>query len=345
MNMILNDVFTKRQLIATYSITDLATLVHDGQVKLRHLNKLHVRAIKKYILENVVTEQIYFPPMVANVTSLGVEQPVELTIVDGNQRLAALCQIEEWGYRAAKSDDPEEMKKGYKLLHFIQHTEVAIQIFEGLSEEETDQLYIDLNTKGKKVALSKRISFDSRSPLNIITNSVLKANTQLKLAGVEIEKVSVVRPKNKKLLSLSHLRQIVATFITGNMTIGTVENENLETFLEAEDYVQLINAWFDELFRLYPPERIGDFQVSMLANHPLLLSVAFFANKGLEKFPFEVRIKEMVKRMSRLKDINFNRENSLWKEFKGTNRAGYYYLANDKASLAKLVRWLEVQGR
>lgn len=156
MNVILNDVFSKRQLIATYSITEISALVHDGQVKLRHLNKLHVRAIKKYILENVVTEQIYFPPMVANVTCLGSEKPLELTIVDGNQRLAALCQIEELSYRAAKSDNPEEMKKGYKLLRFIQHTEVAIQIFEGLSEEEVDQLYIDLNTKGKKVALSKR---------------------------------------------------------------------------------------------------------------------------------------------------------------------------------------------
>ncbi|RTR26707.1 hypothetical protein EKG37_20585 [Robertmurraya yapensis] len=345
MNVILNDVFTKRQLITTYSITELAALVHDGQVKLRHLNKLHVRAIKKYILENVVNEQIYFPPMVANVASLGTKKPLEFTIVDGNQRLAALCQIEELGYRAAKSDNPEEMKKGYKLLHFIQHTEVAIQIFEGLSEEELDQLYIDLNTKGKKVALSKRIAFDSRSELNIITNTILKANTQLKLAGVEIEKVAVVRPKNKKLLSLTHLRQIVGTFITGNMTINTSENEKFETFLVAEEYVELINVWFHELFRLYPPERIGDIQVSMLANHPLLLSVALFANKGLGKYPFEERKKEMVKRMRRLKDINFSSENTIWKEFKGSTRGGYYYLANDKANLVKIVRWLEVQGR
>ncbi|MFB6468525.1 DNA sulfur modification protein DndB [Cytobacillus sp. Hz8] len=341
--MIINEVFSKRQSIVTYTLNELSALINNGQVKLRQVNKLHVRAIKRYILENVLTEQIYFPPLVANVAYLGTEKPQELTIIDGSQRLAAFCQIEETGYRVAKSDHHEEMKKGYKLIHFAQHTEVAIQIFEGLSQEESDQLYIDLNTKGKKVALSKRIAFDSRKELNIITNTILKMNTQLKTAGVEIEKRAVIRPANKKLLSLSHLRQIVAIFLTGRMVFRTIE-ERYEPHLRAEDYVQLINTWFHELFRLYSPEKIGNFQISMLANHPLLVSVAYFANKGLGKKGLEEREQELFKRMRRLKDVDFNRQNPIWKEFRGTARAGYYYLANDKGNIEKLVNWLEEQG-
>ncbi|MDR6999688.1 DNA sulfur modification protein DndB [Neobacillus niacini] len=342
--MIVNHIFSKRQSIATYTIQELSSLIKSGQVKLREVNKLHVRAIKKYILENVLTEQIYIPPMVANVDSLGTDKPKELTIIDGNQRLRAFCQIEEMGCRAAKSDNEEEMKKGYKLLHFVMNTEVAIQLFEGLSKEDADQLYIDLNTKGKKVALSKRIAFDSRKELNVITNTILKSNKQLKLAGVEIEKRAVVRPTNKKLLSLSHLRQIVAIFLTGKM-IYRPNDDYYDTHLEAQEYIKLINRWFHELFRLYPAERIGDFNESVIANYPLLVSIAYYANNGLEQFSLEERKQELVQRMRRLNNVDFNRLNPVWKEFKGTARLGFYYLSNDKETIEKLVSWLENQGR
>ncbi|MCM3768281.1 DNA sulfur modification protein DndB [Neobacillus niacini] len=341
--MIVNYVFSKRQSVTTYSIQELSSLMKKGQLKLREVNKLHVRALKKYILENVLTEQIYIPPLVATTAVLENNKPSELTMIDGNQRLKAFCQLEELGFRAAKSEDEEEMKKGYKLLHFIQNTEVTLQIFEGLTKDEADQLYIDLNTKGKKVALSKRIAFDSRKELNIITNTILKTNRQLKTAGVEIEKRAVVRPTNKKLLSLSQLRQIVAIAISGRMVYRNV-NDRYETYLSSEDYIKLVNTWFSELFRLYPPEKIGDFNESIIASQPLLISLAYYANKGLEKTSLEERKRETVNRMRSLGKVDFNRMNPVWKEFKGTTRNGYYYLANDKASFEKIVAWLENQG-
>jgi DNA sulfur modification protein DndB len=341
--VIVNDVFSKRQSVTTYSIQELSSLMNNGQVKLREVNKLHVRAFKKYILENVLTEQIYIPPLVATVAVLENSRPSEFTIIDGNQRLKAFCQLEEWGFRAAKSDNEEEMKRGYKLLHFIQNTRVTFQIFEGLSTEESDQLYIDLNTKGKKVALSKRIAFDSRKELNIITNKILKTNRQLKFAGVEIEKRAVVRPTNKKLLSLSQLRQIVAIVISGKMVYRNV-NDRYETYLSSEDYIKLVNTWFSELFRLYPPEKIGDFNESMIASQSLLISLAYYANKGLEKTRFEERKREIVNRMRALQKVDFNTMNPVWREFKGTTRGGYYYLANDKATINNLIAWLQGQG-
>ncbi|MFJ5717524.1 DNA sulfur modification protein DndB [Neobacillus sp. NPDC093127] len=340
--MIVNNVFSKRQSMATYTIQELTTLIQNGQVKLREVNKLHVRAIKKYILENVLTEQIYFPPIVAATDNLGPDKPFELFIIDGNQRLKAFCQIEDMGSRAVKSENNEHMKIGYKLLHFVQKSEVAVQLFEGLTKEEADQLFIDLNTKGKKVALSKRIAFDSRKELNKITNAILKNNKQLNIAGVEIEKRAIVRPTNKKLLSLSHLRQIVAIFLTGKMIHRAVD-DRYEAHLEANDYIKLITIWFDELFLQYPPERIGDFEESMLANFPLLLAIAFYVNKGMEKCTFEERQQFLVNRMEQLSKVNWKRDNPIWENFKGTVRGGYYYLANDKSNIEKLAAWLDHQ--
>lgn len=330
--------------MVTYTIQELTTLIQNGQVKLREVNKLHVRAIKKYILENVLTEQIYFPPLVAAAKSIGGDKPLELIIIDGNQRLKAFCQIEEMGSRAVKNDCDEHMKIGYKLLRFVQKTEVAVQIFEGLTKEEADQLFIDLNTKGKKVALSKRIAFDSRKELNKITNAILKNNKQIKIAGVEIEKRAIVRPTNKKLLSLSQLRHLVAIFLTGRM-IHRVVDDYYETNLAANDYIALFTVWFNELFHQYPPERIGDFDESMLANYPLLLSIAYYVNKGLEQHPFEERQQEIIYRMEQLRQVDWKRENPVWKNFKGAARSGYYFLSNEKGNIEKLVAWLEQQGR
>lgn len=340
--MIVNDVFTKRQLTTTYSMQELSKFIMSGQVTLREVNKLHVRTIKKYILENILNEQIYFPPIVANVNEGGFNngKPLEFTIIDGNNRLKAFCSLQEMGYKAIQSEREEEIKKGYKLLQFVENTELTILLFEGLSQEEVDQLYIDLNTKGKKVALSKRIAFDSRNELNQITNNVLHTNESLKIAGVEIEKRAVVRPNNKKLLSLSQLRQIVAVFLTGKMIYRTAD-EGYEATMEAKQYIKLVNSWFDELFTLYPPESIGDFNESMLANNTLLISMAYYANKGLEKKTFDERKKELLNRMKDINEVNWKRTNPIWRDFKGTDRAGYYYLSSDKDNIEKLVKWLQ----
>ncbi|XJZ26996.1 DNA sulfur modification protein DndB [Bacillota bacterium Lsc_1132] len=346
--MITHEVFSKRQTVAVYSIQELTSLIEKEKVILREVNKLHVRALKKYLLENVSSEQIYFPPIVANAESLSPNQdkPDQFIIVDGTQRLKALCLLEEMAYKAIRSDNDEEIKIGYKLLYFFQHSAVSVLIFAGLTASECDQLYIDLNTKGKKVALSKRISFDSRSGLNTITNQVLKTNCQLKIAGVEDEKRAVVRPKNKNLLSLTQLRQIVGIFLTGKMVYRTTE-DSFQPYLQGEEYVRLLNTWFDELFACYPAERIGDFRESMIANTPLLMSIAYYANKGLEKYPFIERKNEMLQRMKPLRTVNWQRSNPIWQQFKGTSkgRDGYFYLSNEKETIESLVEWLKKQGR
>ncbi len=345
--MITHDVFSKKQTVAVYSIQELSSLIENGKVTLREVNKLQVRALKKYLLENVSSEQIYFPPIVANAENLNVEEekPDQFAVVDGTQRLKALCLLEEMAQKAIMSDKDEDVKIGYKLLSFFHHSAVSILIFAGLGKAEVDQLYIDLNTKGKKVALSKRISFDSRSGLNLITNKVLKTNRQLNIAGVEIEKRAVIRPKNKKLLSLTQLRQIVGIFLTGKMVYRVTE-ENFSPYLQPEEYIHLLNTWFNELFACFPVERIGDFEVSMIANTPLLMSMAYYANKGLEKDSFAERKKEMLNRMKPLRKVNWERTNPIWQQFNGTKkrRDGYFYLAHDKETIESLVAWLQKQG-
>ncbi len=344
--MIIDFVFSKHQTIATCSILDLTAMVNEGQAILRDVNKIHVREIKNYIIENIFQEQIYFPAIIANVSpgSFLKGRAENLTIIDGNKRLKAFCSIEDFAYRTMRSDKEIESFCGEKILQFLKKTELSVLLFEGLSKNEMDQLYIDFNRHGHKVALVKRITMDTRNILNQITTKVLDTNEQLKLAGVEVEKSAVKRPRNKKLLSLSQLRQITVIFLSGKMVYRIV-NQIHNPYLGTNEYVNLINEWFAELFKLYPPEKIGDFSQSMLTDPILLYSLAYYANRNLEKTPFTERMQQLRSRMEKLAGINWSRTNPVWQNFKRENRQGFCFLYKDKATVENLLKWLQQQGR
>ena len=346
--MIVREVFTKRQAMVSYTIGELVEMFNNEQITLREINKLQVRMIRRYILSNALKEQVYLPPIVARVEdgrSLDEGKPANLVIIDGTQRLKALMELQTYVEKAISSDDDQARLEGLELIGGLEKIEVAFQIFEGLDAGEADQLYIDLNTKSKKVALSKRISFDSRNEINQATNKVLQRNDLLKKAGVELEKRAVMRPKNKNLLSLSQLRQIIAYFITGKRISSNLAYE-AEMNLLNDDPIEIIDVWFDELFKLYPVKRIGNYEVSMLASFPLLYAVAVYAVVDTGDMNFEEKKEVVIARMRKLEKVDWARTNTVWREFNGSvrGREKYYYLNNDKKTIDALTSWLQRQG-
>ncbi|MBS4219042.1 hypothetical protein KHA96_12015 [Bacillus sp. FJAT-49711] len=334
----------KHQLITSYTIEKLEKLYTEDKLKLREINKLQVRQIRRYILENAYDERIYFPPIVAH-RNVG-DSSDTLFIIDGTQRIRAFTQLYGISLKSINSDDEIEVKNAAKLLEMLSKTEVAVQIFEGMSEKEADQMYVDFNTKGKKVALSKRIAFDSRDEINIITNGVLQNNTMLRLAGVEMEKRAVVRPANKNFLSLSQLRQIIGLFLTGRIYDGHKMNTG-DLSLHIDQYLDLVHTWFKELFELYPVASIGDYEESMLASFPLLTAVALYALTNTDKLSYEERKSTIISRMKRLNGVDWSRGNPVWTSFEGTRRGAYkyFYLNKNKRNIERLAEWLQTQGR
>lgn len=345
--MIINDVFTIRQTIITYTLEELLHMLLENRLVLRETNTSQVRKIRKYLFDNNETDQIYLPPIVARLEEGSLEdgKPIKLSIIDGSQRIKALSQLEALVNKSIASDDNEEQKKGFAMLYALPKVELAVQIFEGLSEDEANQMFIDLNTKGKKVALSKRIAYDSRNSVNLMTNQLLQTNGLLRKAGVEQEKHAVMRPRNQKLLSLSQLRALVVLFSTGSSVKSQVEWNTIRAN-QMDESVELINAWFDKLFELHPAATIGNYKLSMLASFTLLTAVATYVLEGMEDVSFSEKKQEMVQRMNRLKAVDWSRENPVWREFNGSERGKdkYFYLVNDKKNMAALVEWLRRKG-
>ncbi|TAA72847.1 DNA sulfur modification protein DndB [Planococcus salinarum] len=345
--MISNEIFTKKQTIINYPIKELVTMLAEGRLKVREKNQLQIRKIRNYIFDNVLTDQIYFPPLVAYLEEGKLEdgKPHQLTIIDGTQRILALSQTNSMIVHRIHSEVDQERKQGLKLLQSLNNAALAVQIFEGLGANEADQLYIDLNTKGKKVSLSKRIAYDSRNEINRITNEILIDNDQLKGAGVEEEKRAVIRPNNKNFVSLSQLRQLVGLFITGKTISSSLVQENLFT-LNGEENIELINLWFKELFKLHPVETIGEYEECMLASFPLLYSLATYAIGDMEELSFKEKRVELLRRMEKLRGIDWRPSNKIWRTFKGSERGSkrLFFIHQDKANMAAMVTWLQFQG-
>lgn len=345
--MIINEVFTKRQTITTYTLDELLKMLKENRLILREVNPEQVRMIRRYLFDNILTSQIYLPPIVAYIEEgcLDDGKPTKLFVIDGTQRIKALSQLEGQVIKAVASDIEEEQKKGFTMQYALPQVTVAVQIFEGLTKEEANQMFIDHNTKGKKVALSKRIAYDSRNSINMMTNQILQTNTLLKEAGVEQEKHAVMRPKNKKLLSLSQLRGLVGLFSLGRPIKSQATLEAISP-QQMEESVALMDAWFNELFALQPAETIGDYEVSMLASFPLQTAVATYSIEGLEALSFEEKKEEMIQRMRRLHAVDWTRAHPQWREFSGSERGRdqYYYLHDDKKTMAALVGWLRRKG-
>lgn len=347
--MIINNVFAKRQTIISYSLRELQDMYLEGRITIRDVSQYRVRAIKKYIIDNVNKENIYFPPLIACVNEGGLDKgkPANFVIIDGSTRMKAFIQLEDLIMKAINSEKKPAVKAGYKLLHSFDEIEIAVQIFEGLSEREIDQLYIDLNTRGKKVALSKRISYDSRNKLNMITNILLNTNDQLKIAGVEKEKTAIVRPNNKNLVTLTQLRQLVSIFLTGRMSKNEIDSK-ITTTLSMEEIIDLINTFFHELFLLVPAKYVGDAEESMLSSYPVLISVVLYATGGLLHSSYETRKRVIIDRMQKLREIDWKRRNEEWLKFQGAikgRKQKFYQITNTKQNINQLVTWFEEVGR
>ncbi|MEC0296439.1 DNA sulfur modification protein DndB [Peribacillus frigoritolerans] len=340
--MILSELDRKRRTMVSCSIIELVHMYRNGQIATREINQLRVRSIKNYLLDNALTKNIYLPPLVASSREGAAPNgdPIELSIIDGTQRIAAFAQLEDSILKALKKGE-EKVKLAYELDSLMKDSSIAIQVFEGLTRAEESQLYLDLNLKGKKVALSKRISFDSRNNLNVITNQVLHTHQSLKTAGVELEKRSINRPANKNLLSLSQLRQVIGIFMTGKAHVN-IEEKVSQSPLSNSEYITLIHLYLNELFDIYPAGQMGDYTKCMLASYPLFIAVALYANDKMENQPIEQRQQLIATRMSKLKEVDWSPDNPIWKEFKGTykGRPPLFHLSKDKNNIEELVRWL-----
>jgi len=338
------DCKTIQQKLIPIKLNKLISLMADKQIKYKEVEQLRVRELKRYFLDNCLTNDIYLPPLIVNLENEEFEkmEPDKMTIIDGNVRLKALYQLKSTADQKERSADIHENEKGLTLNRFIDETYVCLHCFKELNESQVKQMFIDTNVKGKKVALSKLIAYDSRNEVNQITNEVLKRNFELQIAGVEMEKRAVIRPANKNFLSLSQLRKIVTVFLTGEIKEGVPKGE-IYSNLSNEEHIDTISAWLNSLFKIHPPKTIGNYEMTILASFQLIHSIAYYSVRGTMHMTFQEKLSVINERMEKLSSVDFSSSNPLWEKFSGEHKGKdkLYYFKKDKETTLQLIDWLE----
>lgn len=327
------------QQLSVYTVAQLANLYEHERLILRSVDMRHTRRIRTYIMDQFMNNDVFIPPFV------GSKNDDILYIIDGSSRLKAILEMFPLIERMQLSEDPQVQKKGIILDMTLANVELSFQVFSNFTVEERDQLFIDLNTKGKKVALSKRIAYDSRNMINIVTNELLQQHTALALAGIEQEKVSLNRPANKNFLSLSHLRAIVSLFLVGKETDHTIHTNPVDPKL-IDERMPLLTVWLEELFKLESPDKIGNYHMSILANFMFVRALAYYALAGETRITKTQKVDYIRERMQSLTHISWETKQPLWERFAGTYRGKeqLYFVNKDKKTLEAIIEWLCIEG-
>ncbi|MCD9020898.1 DNA sulfur modification protein DndB [Cohnella silvisoli] len=216
----------------------------------RKLSGGQLRKINNYLQEREL-DHVFFGPVtlsLRNVSSLAKAEDhlvlahgAKLSILDGQHRILALGYTNERMLKESRKherevkrlkvkvrQEPEEsrwknqLEESEGLLKELElrrldllESELTVQLYIGLHEEEEKQLFGDINSKVQLVSKELGHSYDGSDPLNIVLQQVADHNELLKAAG--IERRNNLTAFNKNYTCFSWLYSAASFLFSGKM--------------------------------------------------------------------------------------------------------------------------------
>lgn len=248
----------------TLSLRDVSQLARDnGDLYLRHGSKLsildgqHRILALGYVNEQMQKEVRRFEKKIASLKIKQRRQPENQEIAD---------ELEQ------AEGHLEQLEK--RRLDLVE-TELSVQLYVGLTEEEEKQLFGDINSKVQLVSKELGHSFDSTDPLNLVIQQVVDHNIYLKAAGVE--KRSNLTSFNKNFTSFSWLYSTATMLFSGRMQPSYELARRIKKSSAA--YVEILHQYFNKILP-YLPEQPGLAQYST-SSRVMQESIALYAHQYL----------------------------------------------------------------
>jgi hypothetical protein len=278
----------------------------------RKLSSGQRRKISNYLQERDL-DRVFFGPVTLSLREVSSLAKAEnglylrpgskLSILDGQHRILALGYVNEQLIKEVRSHErkiaalrikqrrnPEneeitsnlEQQQGLveqierRRLELLE-SELAVQIYIGLSEEEEKQLFGDINSKVQLVSKELGHSFDSIDPLNLVIQQVVDHNVFLKGAGVE--RRANLTSYNKNFTSFSWLYSTATMLLTGKMQPSYELARKIRQ--DPSTYIEIMHQFYSTLLPLMP-EQPGLPQYSS-SSRAMQESIALYANGHLFK--------------------------------------------------------------
>lgn len=280
--------FCDRFGLATISlpVQDLLNYTAIDSMVQRKLSGMQRRKIANYLQEREL-DHVFFGPVTLSLRdvsqlardeegSLYLRHGSKLSILDGQHRIMALGYVNEQMQkevrryekklaalklkirRQGENDElKDEAAQTEGLLEQLEkrrldlvETELSVQLYVGLTEEEEKQLFGDINSKVQLVSKELGHSFDSTDPLNLVIQQVADHNVYLKAAGVE--KRSNLTSFNKNFTSFSWLYSTSVMLFSGRLQ--TSYDLARKVRKAPTTYVEILHQFFNTILPLMPEQ-------------------------------------------------------------------------------------------
>lgn len=291
-------------------VQDLLNYTTIDPMVQRKLSAGQRRKISNYLQEREI-DRVFFGPVTLSLRDVGglaktdrglfLRPGSKLSILDGQHRILALGYVNERMLREVRSlerkvanmkvkyrKNPDEKEIAEELEQLegqleqlerrrleLMESELAVQIYIGLSEEEEKQLFGDINSKVQLVSKELGHSFDSIDPLNVVIQQVVDHNVFLKAAGVE--RRSNLTAYNKNFTSFSWLYSTATMLFTGKMQPSYDLARKIKQ--DPSIYIEILHQFYSALMPLLP-EQPGLPQYSS-SSRAMQESIALFAHRYL----------------------------------------------------------------
>lgn len=330
--------------VGSMLFADIARLIDDERLYVpnqpelddfaqRKPNTLRIKQIAKYILENYVQGNIFFPPICINCQPNPVFKDgklflpyysVSLRLTDGQHR----C----YGIREALKQIQQQDLIQYKILS---EWEIGVLFYGALSLEEERQAFRDQNLLVQRPNTSLSHYFDQRDPAVFIAKELIKKIPQFNGNVEQVE--NGLGKHNPKLLTLSTLVQT-----TKHMFPHLKSKQDLK--VEINWAVAYWKAVIDNL-----PIKSWDIQTKEERRqqriNSLVGTAVVFQALGMLAYDLckeEVCAEDLEKWLKKISEINWSRDNNLWLE-KGITQIGANQLpiiSNTKTTIKACHRFL-----
>ncbi|UUZ84362.1 hypothetical protein LJK88_12035 [Paenibacillus sp. P26] len=291
-------------------VQDLLNYTTIDPMVQRKLSAGQRRKIANYLQEREL-DRVFFGPVTLSLRDVSSLAKMEgglylrpgskLSILDGQHRILALGYVNDQMLKEARSlekkvaamkikcrKSPDNAEYAQELEQLegqveqlerrrleLMESELAVQIYIGLSEDEEKRLFGDINSKVQLVSKELGHSFDSIDPLNVVIQQVVDHNVFLKAAGVE--RRANLTAYNKNFTSFSWIYSTATMLFTGKMQPSYELARKIKQ--DPSIYIEILHQFYTTLLPLMP-EQPGLPQYSSSAR-AMQESIALYANRHL----------------------------------------------------------------
>jgi hypothetical protein len=303
--------------LATISlqVQDLLNYTIIDPMVQRKLSAAQRRKISNYLQEREL-DHVFFGPVTLSLREVGelskeenalyLKHGSKLSVIDGQHRLLALGHVNDQMLKEVRrvekklaslrikqrkepssSELAEELERLNGLREQLEErrlalmeTELSVQMYIGLNEEEEKQLFGDINSKIQLVSKELGHSFDSTDPLNVLIQQVVEHNLFLKSAGVEQR--GSLTSFNKNFTSFSWLYSVASMLFSGTMQPSYELMRTIRK--DFATYVEIMHQFFDGLLPLMPeqPGVTGNTSASRVMQESIALYAHAYLFEGGE---------------------------------------------------------------